>query len=127
MAQLIAQIHYGLLLEHNGTGSSFGNILYSINGKKWYQSDSTGASFSSEGTGVAYGTSDSTNPLWVAVGQTSGSSFGNILYSSNGKTWTQSESSGASFGNFGHNVAYGTSDGVSPLWVAVGKTSGSTF
>ena len=62
------------------------------------------------------------NPLWVAVGQDSG--YGNIMYSSNGQSWTKT-STGDSFSDFGSygtsngGVAYGTCNGT-PLWVAVG-------
>ena len=111
-------------------GTSAGAILWSSNGKTWNESDSNGASFPmissyggparSIGEGVAYGTSDGTCQLWVAVGK-GGTSSGAILWSSNGKTWNESDSNGASFLNKnGIGVAYGTSDGTCQLWVAVG-------
>ena len=59
---------------------------------------------------------------WVAVGH-DGTSYGNIMYSSDGKEWTNT-TSGDSFSTRGYGVAYGTSDGVSPLWVAVGYDDG---
>ena len=117
---------YGWLLAKHPV-VRFDNILYSSNGKTWTQSESSGNSFISYGYGVAYGTSDGVSPLWVAVGNNDiaggGNKAGNILYSSNGKEWTESDSSGAFFNYYGSRVAYGTSDGTLPLWVAVGTSS----
>ena len=101
----------------DGPGSGYANIIYSENGKTWKKT-SSGDSFSSYGEGVAYGTSNGTSPLWVAVGKDDG--YGNIMYSSDGKEWKKT-SSGDSFSSYGEGVAYGTSDGASPLWVAVGN------
>ena len=111
------------------TAGGYETILYSENGKTWTQT-SSGDSFRDAtaitlspagGFGVAYGTSNGTSPLWVAVGK-GGTCYGNIMYSTDGKNWTKT-SSGDSFtgsGAYGNGVAYGTSDGASPLWVAVG-------
>jgi len=100
----------------NGSGDN-NNILWSADGKSW--NVSTGdVSFSSYGTGVAYGTIDNANtPHWVAVGND------NILWSTDGKSWNVS--TGASFSSYGHEVAYGTIDNANtPHWVAVGNGSG---
>ena len=78
-------------------GRGSGNILWSEDGTTWTQSDSTGAAFALYGYGAAYGTSNGTSPLWVAVGNNNVSGNSNILWSNDGKTWTQSDSSGASF------------------------------
>ena len=98
------------------------NILYSTDGISWQES--IGMSFSVTGIGVAYGTSDGTNPLWVAVGNGDENKpgRGNIMYSANGISWR--ESTGMSFSGIGNGVAYGTSDGTNPLWVAVGYNGG---
>ena len=108
--------------------SGSGNIMYSADGISWQES--TGTSFAIAGFGVAYGTSDGTNPLWVAVGDDqggfSGPDRGNIMYSTDGISWQ--ESTEGDFSNYGNGVAYGTSDGTNPLWVAVGNdksTSGN--
>ena len=98
-----------------------GNILWSSDGKTWEEYGPNSAMFTIRGEGVAYGTTNGTNPLWVAVGYNlGGKSDGNILHSSDGKTWTVSDSTGASFSSVGKGVAYGTADGINPLWVAVG-------
>ena len=105
-----------------------GNILNSDDAKNWEVSDSSGASFTGLGNAAAYGTSNGTSQLWVAIGDNTadgGAAVGNILYSEDGKTWTQSDSTGAAFGGFGIGIAYGTSDGNSDnqLWVAAGSNS----
>ena len=96
--------------------------MYSSDGKIWTKT-SSGDSFKSSdfaGGGVAYGTSNGVSPLWVAVGDDGlAGGYGSIMYSSDGKEWTKT-SSGDSFTGYGSGVAYGTSNGVSPLWVAVG-------
>ena len=103
------------------------NTMFSNNGKKWTRTEE-GASFGDEGQGVAYGTYNDSQ-LWVALGDNNGGigghGYGNILYSSDGKKWTQTEE-GASFGNWGNGAAYGTSDGnpANQLWVAVGDNNG---
>ena len=99
-------------------GTSYGNIMYSSDGQSWTKT-STGDSFSSLGFGVAYGTSNGTSPLWVAVGQVVGGGYGNIMYSSDGQSWTKT-STGDNFSYEGRGVAYRTVNG-SPLWVAVGS------
>ena len=105
------------------SGSSNTNIQHSENGKNWFTSNSNGASFDFAGNGVAYGTSDGTKELWVAIGSDSADNFDNILYSSDGKTWHQSDNTGTSFTVVGRDVTYGTSDGTCQLWVAVGENS----
>ena len=95
-----------------------GNIMYSEDGKIWTKT-SIGNYFLLEGNGVAYGTSNGTSPLWVAVGNDNTGGFGSIMYSENGKEWTET-STGDSFGERGFGVAYRTVNG-SPLWVAVGS------
>jgi hypothetical protein len=102
-------------------GSGYGNIMYSSDGQSWTKT-STGDSFSglnSIGWDVAYGTCNGT-PLWVAVGNgdDDGNRYGNIMYSSDGQSWTKT-STGDSFSTVGYGVAYGTCNGT-PLWVAVG-------
>jgi hypothetical protein len=110
-----------------GLDSGGGNtILYSSDGISWNPSIG-GVCFGYAGVGVAYGTSNGTSPLWVAVGQeSSGDGGGNtILYSSDGISWNPSIG-GVCFGYAGVGVAYGTSKGTSsPLWVAVGQDSGA--
>ena len=104
----------------DGLAGGYGSIMYSSDGKEWTKT-SSGDSFTGYGSGVAYGTSNGVSPLWVAVGD-DGTSYGSIMYSSDGKIWTKT-SSGDSFKSSdfaGGGVAYGTSNGVSPLWVAVG-------
>ena len=82
------------------------------------------------GNGVAYGTSNGTSPLWVAVGRENtyvdSGGYGTIMYSSNGKNWTKT-TEGDSFINGGRGIAYGTSNGTSPLWVAVGDDAGDGY
>ena len=71
---------------------------------------------------MAYGTSNGTDPLWVAVGYDDGANKQeNILWSEDGKEWQVS--TGVSFSTQGQGVAYGTSNGRDPLWVAVGDDS----
>ena len=82
-------------------GAGPGKILWSNDGKTWTQSDLIGVSFD-EGKGVAYGTSDGTNPLWVVVGNNYGDDK-NILRSGNGKHWY--ESTDSSFKDAGFGVA----------------------
>jgi hypothetical protein len=102
-----------------GTGTSYGNLMYSYDGISW-QSSKIGVSFTVEGREAAYGTYNGTDPLWVAVGENENeSNYRNIIYSENGIVWKESLS-GASFTDYGRGVAYGTSNGTSPLWVAVG-------
>ena len=101
------------------------DIMYSENGKNWTET-SSGDSFSFQGYGVAYGTSNGTSPLWVAVGSATAGGYENIMYSSNGKIWTET-SSGEFFNTNGEGVAYGTSDGASPLWVAVGQGGSNKY
>ena len=97
----VSQLWVAVGDDHGG----YGCILYSENGKTWTDSDSTGASFGAHGYGVAYGTYNG-SPLWVAVGDnTGGVCAGNILYSSNGKKWYQSDEDGASFNIKGKGVA----------------------
>jgi len=55
---------------------------------------------------------------WVAAGS-DGGGYGSLMYSNDGKTWTES-SGGASFSGVGFGVAYGKGSGGNPLWVAVG-------
>ena len=120
----VNDIAYGgkLWVAVGDAGISFGNIMYSSDGKKWTQT-TTGEHFSLLGAGVAYGTSNNTDPLWVAVGEDRYGGFGSIMYSENGKNWTQT-SSGDSFTIFGNGVAYGTSNNTDQLWVAVGEDIG---
>jgi len=122
------QISTGASFSSNGTGVAYGtssdgttplwvaagdnnngipannNLMYSTDGINWQIS--TGASFSSNGTGVAYGTrSDGTTPLWVATGSDTGDDNNNLLYSTDGKNWTVSSSTGESFAISGSDVA----------------------
>ena len=108
-------------------GGGYGNLMYSTDGKTWTDS-SGGASFSSTaGSGVAYGKGSGGNPLWVAVGGDTGGGYGNLMYSTDGKTWTDS-SGGASFSFAGRGVvAYGTTNGTSPMWVAAGSNGGGGY
>ena len=102
------------------TGDDTPALKFSGNGKNW--SDCTGSDFSIQGFDAAYGTSNGTSPLWVAVGDDgTNPSVGNIMFSENGISW-EKVSSGISFLNVGYSVAYGTSNGTSPLWVAVGES-----
>ena len=55
--------------------------------------------------------------MWVAVGNDSGN--GNIMYSYDGISWSDSVG-GTSFNSQGNGVAYGTSGVGTPMWVAVG-------
>ena len=98
-----------------GLEDSGNNIIFSRDGLNW--SDVPNLNFSKAVEGIAYGKN-----LWVAVGD-DGGGLGNIMYSDNGKNWTQT-SSGDSFSNAGAGVAYGTSNSASPLWVAVGDDDG---
>ena len=105
--------------ESDPEGNKYGNIMYSSDGQSWTRT-STGDSFvgeASSGYGVAYGTCNGTS-LWVAVGEDGSGGYGNIMYSSDGQSWTKT-STGDSFVQAGNGVAYGTCNGV-PLWVAVG-------
>ena len=113
--------HLWLAVGHDGYITRWCNIMYSADGKEW-QETITGASIAFNGNGVAYGTSDGTSPLWVAVGDDydGNPGRGNILYSADGEEW-QETTTGARFSIQGNEVAYGTSDGTSPLWVAGGN------
>ena len=97
-----------------GTVNKNRKIMWSDNGTCWVHSTSSGASFIIGGYDVAYG-----NNLWVAVGDNNtsglGSAYGNILYSSDGKTWTAT-STGDSFSGSGRSVVYGNN-----YWVATGE------
>ena len=102
-----------------GAGGDYGNILYSSDGISWKQTEE-GASFADYGNGVAY---SSEQNRWVAVGSNTGgagggTSYGNILYSSDGTNW-QPSTTGASFSISGWGVAYGNN-----RWVAVGSNGG---
>ena len=58
---------------------------------------------------------------WVAVGTDNfNTGPGNILWSSDGKTWEEYDPNSAMFTIYGRGVAYGTTDSTNPLWVAVG-------
>ena len=107
-------------------GNSSGNIKYSYDGQVWYSEDQ-GVSFNT-GRGVAYGlSSDGITSMWVATGFEDGNNFGNIKYSYDGLSWSNSLSSGTSFGVSGHKVAFGTSsNGTSPMWIAVGDNGSSS-
>ena len=59
--------------------------------------------------------------MWVATGDNeAGSSFGNIMYSYDGISWSDSVG-GTSFSTVGLGIAYGTSGDGTPMWVAVGQ------
>ena len=79
----------GWLLEMD-TGN--GNIMNSGNGITW--SDSVGGtsfSNSGHGIGIAYGTSGDGTSMWVAVGNHGrDSGNGNIMYSYDGISWSDS-------------------------------------
>lgn len=109
-----------------GTSASGGvdkSIAFSENGKNWKYV--TGDNFTTECKSVAYGlSSNKINKMWVAVGK-GGTCAGNIMWSNDTQNWNSSESYGASFLYIGNDVAYGTSNGVSPLWVAVGGRGGT--
>jgi hypothetical protein len=104
-------------------GTSWDNMLYSLDGRVWQESSEDGASFSKNGWGVAYG-----NNRWVAVGDDlpGGSSWGNIMWSDNGTCWVETNR-GHSFQIEGKGVDYGGN-----LWVAAGNnvqptTGGTSF
>ena len=100
-------------------------LLYSYDGSSWIKTSSDSGFYNTDrfpGSNVAYGNDD-----WVAVGKNI-STNKNILYSSNGKTWTTaSRSDGVSpFYNTegdiypsGAGIFYSTEQ---KLWVAVGKS-----
>ena len=85
-----------------GQDTGNGNIMNSDNGITW--SDSVGGiTFSTRWIlGVAYGTSGDGTSMWVAVGDNlpGGSSFGNIKYSYDGISWSDSVG-GTSFSTAG--------------------------
>lgn len=103
--------------------------MWSLDGETWNESSSSGASFTTEGFGVAYGFgADGKSGLWVATGNDS-NNFGNLMWSTNGKTWNNSTSTGTSFTNEGINTSYGLSaDGKTGIWAATGAdlTSGTS-
>ena len=108
-----------------GDDTGNGNIMHSVNGIIW--NDSVGGNtFSSTGLGIAYGTSGDGTSMWVAVGESlpGGTSHGNVLYSYDGISWSDSVG-GTSFSNRGEGVAYGTSRDGTPMWVAVGLDTGN--
>ena len=88
-------------------GNSFSNILYSSDGIEWISSymqgggSPFGTSPESKGNGVAYG-----GNKWIAVGNDDGSSTKNILYSSDGIEWK--DTNGDHFSIEGLGVAYKT-------------------
>ena len=90
----------------NDGAGGYSNLMYSTDGKTWTDS-SGGASFSRYGEGVAYGKGSDGNPLWVAGGMNSSGGYSNLMYSTDGKTWTKS-SGGASFSGAGRGVASNT-------------------
>ena len=103
-----------------------GNIMYSYDGISW--SDSVGGtSFNNQGYAVAYGTSGDGTPMWIAAGDDlpGGTSYGNIMYSYDGPSWSDSVG-GTPFNNNGYGIAYGTGGDETPIWVAVGDNSGGT-
>ena len=108
-------------------GGNTSNILYSSDGLEWNTAcmvngtSAFGKNFPdvNDGSGIAY----NGNGRWVAVGY-GGTSTSNILYSDDGKQWTNAYMSGGAnpFGdNVGNGVAYG--DGK---WIATGKGGTST-
>ena len=108
----------------DGGGTSYGNVMWSTTGTCWVAT-SEGASFSTEGNGVAYGKGGSNENLWVAVGDnTGGTSYGNIMWSTTGTCWVAT-SEGASFLDSGFGVAYGKGENNENLWVAVGNNTDS--
>ena len=121
---------YGLSVAYGGgtwvaVGTSdisgLTTILWSPDGITWQ--DGSGGYFGisifsfSNGTGVAYGTDGSGEPLWVAVG-TADVSGRTILHSADGRTWV--DAIGANFTDIGYSVAYGGGK-----WVATGYYDGS--
>ena len=75
-----------VVVGDDGPDGGYGSIMYSENGETWKET-SSGDSFSDQGYGVAYGTSNGVSPLWVAVGNgdAGGKFYGNIMYSSRWK------------------------------------------
>ena len=111
--------------EVGGVNNGVTSILYSKNGKNWYNTLAGGFEPGS-GNGIAY---SPVQDLWVAVGS-SQTSAGSILHSKNGKKWynaletvaTIDESYSSFFGfegGSGYDVAYSP---VQDLWVAVGSS-----
>jgi hypothetical protein len=121
-------VGYGLSVAYGGgtwvaVGTSdisgLTTILWSPDGITWQ--DGSGGYFGNiavpYGTGVAYGTDGSGEPLWVAVG-TADVSGRTILHSADGRTWV--DAIGANFTDIGYSVAYGGGK-----WVATGYYDGS--
>ena len=102
-------------------------ILHSSDGITWTKSSSEGGgvAFLAEdgGFGVAYNPIDK---MWVAVGISADptDSYGTILHSSDGITWSASSSEGGGVafdaGRGGRGVAYNPID---KMWVAVGRST----
>ena len=108
------------------------NLMFGYAGTSWLE-DSTGTSFNVISNGVAWGEQSDGTSLWVSVGEvTSGSDFKEIQYSFDGVSWSNAHTiEGLSFNpgtrSWGNAVAYGTSsDGISPMWIAVGAGGGDT-
>lgn len=98
-------------------------------GTCWMNSHSSGDTFGWSGNAIAFGQDGSGTCLWVAGGQDSGNlpettnANKNIMYSTDGMSWTRSSSSGASFDNACYSVGYGTDHLGNRIWVAGGQDS----
>ena len=89
------------------------SILWSPNGKEWYDASSGGFENGNGFGRVAYGDG------WVAVGRSSG--INSIQWSPDGRRWQDASSGGFSGGDgLYHGVAYDNDNG---LWVASGEGS----
>lgn len=113
-----------------GQGTNGKNIMYSDSGTSWQFVSGAGTCFVGTGVfgfgrGVAYGTNNVGERLWVAVGgANSSNNYNNILFShgSNvGTCWMNSHSDGVAFNLSGQAVAFGASSNGTCLWVAAGS------
>lgn len=102
------------------SGTSHGNIMTSRDGKDWVLSSADGPSLDPNVYSIAYGHSSASDPLWVALGDSTDSK--SLMWSDNGHDWNYSGGIQVSLTNLGGAVAYGTSNGTDPLWLAGSDT-----
>jgi hypothetical protein len=113
-----------LFLAAGSDSLETGNIQTSVNGTQW--SRTINSNFAYYGNAIA-GNSNQGNPLFVAAGADSRTAY-TLQYSGNGRVWYPATSGGFSYATDvgireGSSVAYSSNLN---LWVAVGKSLGST-
>ena len=97
------------------------SILYSSNGINWSNTGVTTPNFIG-GDALAFGKDSNGDPLWVAGARNTVGPSKSMIFSNNGTCWV--ECTGVSFYDV-NQIAYGTSNGISPLWLATGDNGGT--